>query len=188
MRRCIRIASPGQQAAENSCRLESPHIRGRGPLEDLGGHLFRLRPATLVQQGPCPPREQVVLHGLQFVVDAVGKALPEPASGKVVAPQLDADLLALEEGSGGVLVELALLCQTATAVDQRPAALVTGPYTRDPDVDESRGQRFIIAHILGKADGPFAPGDRLCVLKAQHVEVRLVAVGHGELASGRQRL
>ena len=106
----------------------------------------------------------------------------------LVVAHLGADGGQVAHGPGGVVLQAGGGRHLEPLLQLLPAAQVAGQQPSRADVGQGVAERLLVVQPPGQLDRPPGPGHRRLQPVGQHVELGLVAVGHGQLAAGLQGL
>jgi hypothetical protein len=101
-----------------------------------------------------------------------------------VVPELHVDGGQVDQGPGGVVLQPGRDRHLERLLQVGPAALVADLQPSRADVVQGVGEGLPVAQPPGQLDRPRPPCQRRLGPVGQHVQLRLVAVGHGQLVAG----
>jgi hypothetical protein len=140
-----------------------------------------------VELGPGAVGEQKGPPHIEATLGAELKSGLEVAIGGGVAPAARRPPGQRDEGSACMLVQTRLLGELDAPLELLRTALPR-ELLDDPDVRQRVDEDLGIVEVLGHAErAPTPVGRRLCIVQV-HVEVREIAVRHGELVPRRELL
>jgi hypothetical protein len=108
--------------------------------------------------------------------------------GVAVVPDLRADGGQVADGPGGVVIQPSIDRDLEGLLQVDPAVGVAVLQPGRADVGQGVAEGLLVVQPPGQLDRPPGPAHRHLQPLGQHVQLRLVAVGHGQLAAGLQGL
>ena len=145
-------------------------------------------PAALPGAEGRSRRQEIPAAEIQIVLDREGDGGGEPAIGL-----LQSHGQQCRKGQNAQcptrVIEVSTIEGKLQAPFQRLVPLVVpGEVTRRTDICQRVNEGLRLPELLGEGDGPIAPLERSLEIVVEHPQLGEVAVGHGELRPGTQRL